>query len=61
MPNIGVYETNYGSAAVVNMSRRKAWDLNKAQAIPIELVTLKFIRHAEARDMKILCDIGGVM
>ena len=44
----GVYETEYGNAALVeDWSNDDAWDLDIGEFIPIELVTDKFIRDEE--------------
>lgn len=53
-PNIGVYETDYGNAAVVNWSARIAYDLDMAAPILISAVTRKFIRTADPADIYLL-------
>jgi hypothetical protein len=48
----GVYETDYGNAAVVkNWSSKTAWDLDMAERIPIDMVTTKFIRDLDESDL----------
>jgi hypothetical protein len=47
----GVYETEYGNAAVVKSAKAKsAYDLDMGEKIPIELVTHKFLRPVDACD-----------
>lgn len=47
----GIYETEYGNSAYVSGPKaKKAWDLDSAEYIPIEVVTPKFLRKAEQQD-----------
>ncbi len=49
----GVYETDYGNAAVVKSWRSKtAYDLDMAERIPIKMVTGKFIRKLDSFDRR---------
>lgn len=47
----GIYETEYGNAAVVKSAKAKyAYDLDMGEKIPIELVTHKFLRTIDTFD-----------
>jgi hypothetical protein len=47
----GVYETEYGNAAVVKHSKAKyAYDLDMGEKVPIETVTYKFLRPLDQWD-----------
>lgn len=47
----GIYETEWGNAAfVAGPTSRTAWDLDMQERIPIEAVTLKWIRCAQPGD-----------
>jgi len=47
----GVYETDYGNAAIVRSWKNKtAYDLDMGETIPIEMVTDKFLRKIESQD-----------
>ena len=60
LPNeklVGVFQTEYGNAAVADWSRMLAYDLDMGQKIPIDQVTSKFIRDADEVDLFKLDDI----
>jgi hypothetical protein len=47
----GVYETMYGNASYVSGPKAKsAWDLDRAERIPLAMVTTKFLRPATQND-----------
>lgn len=48
----GIYETDYGNAAYVSgkAGARTAFDLDMQQAIPLSMVTDKFLRYAEPHE-----------
>lgn len=47
----GIYETSYGNAAYVSGPNAKsAYDLGRAERIPLSEVTSKFLRPAEPGD-----------
>ena len=44
----GVYETTYGNACVYRMGAKRAYDLDMAESIPLEMVCFdKWIREEE--------------
>ena len=50
----GIYETDYGNAAVVceDISREFAWDLDSDDLIPMEVVTSKWVRNADEVELE---------
>lgn len=48
----GIYQTTYGNAAYVSgPSAKTAYDLDSGERIPLDMVTPKMIRKAEASDV----------
>lgn len=55
----GVYQTTYGNAAVVTSSKRKAYDLDMGEFIPLSEVTERFLRKTEATDRMMMARAKG--
>ena len=50
----GIYETEYGNAAIVSedISKEFAYDLDSAEIIPLQMITSRWLRPADEEELE---------